>query len=371
MARKNSKKIAVALEVGSYDSFDGVMDNQAMNVVYHAQELDLSEVSDYADEQRLNEFDVGDFDTPLLSDDELDEQAESLEGFDAARIAQVMASIDMIEETNVASSSTIDHHTQSSSWAGVEKAEQIVLEQAVEAEIALLEGPASTESVEAQATDVDQAPSFASVISSFNDEQVVHCVVEIANELDLRAANELIKAEEKGVENPNIQGTIKKARAQMVTKRAARVLLAVKADPVFINREINSGSSYGVYAIGKLGDMIKGLTEGAITNAINLACMKSLFAFRAAGAKFDMEAAKGAASRQYGLTKVDVNVRKHLISHTVATGTASTQASSTMQALETLGVVTRSHQGKNPTFTLTSNPIVGKLEEIFGASRAA
>lgn len=365
--RKNTKKaqiVAVAQIEGEYLSHDDNMDAH-----------DIAPML-------IGEVDCGDV-TTTVSDLELDEQAEMLAELDSggsdryagetsittdARIAEVMASIDQIEETNATSSSTIDHHTQQGSWAGVEKAESEVLSRAVEAEIALLgsdEGPASSLPVD------DLEPTFGQLLLAHDDSEVTHCVVEIANELDARSIFEEVKAEEKGKDNPNIQSTIKKARSQLVTKRAARVLLTVKADPAFIMREINSGSKYGVYAIGKLGDIVKGVTDGAITNAINIACMKSLFAFRAAGAKFDMEAAKGAASKQYGLTKVNAAVRRHLISHTVAIGTASTQASSTMQALETLGVVTRSHQGNNPTFTLTTNPIVTKLEEIFEIERVA
>jgi ABC-type microcin C transport system duplicated ATPase subunit YejF len=54
----------------------------------------------------------------------------------------------------------------------------------------------------------------------------------------------------------------------------------------------------------------------------------------------------------------------HLVRHTVSASTAPTQASSTMQALETLGVVKRSGSGKNPVFEVVDGPLTRKIEEL-------
>ena len=336
-----------------------------------------------------------------------------------AQKAAILASIDQVEENNATSASVVDHRTQTGSWLKPDVAEQIVLDGVLEAlDMDVIEPYAAPSSVSDQVSDAptllsddeldaiaeltadepgayvsfdgdmdaqsimhqaeasdepqasndlveDEAPkSLSEILVSFSDEAVTDMVVNIAGELDDRASFEF----RKNPDNGNIQGTLKKVRAQMVTKRAAKLLLSISVTPFFINRELHNGCAYNVYALGKVGDIIKGVTDGVVANAINIACMKSLFAFRAAGATFTMECAKGAASRQYGVLHVEAAIRKHLISHTVSATTAPTQASSTMQALETLGVVSRHGGGKNPSYVLTDAPITKKLEAMLIAA---
>lgn len=345
----------------------------------------------------------------------------------SSRKTAVLASIVEAEEHNATSAAVIDHGTQIGSWTPAHVAEQQILDAAVDQELDNLsslgyaapssvtnedapevfdcgdfavnlsddeldaiaelhdpvglylshddnmdaatvlrsdEPPAEESAAPQAANEIEEQPkTLGELLASFDDDAVTDAVVQIADAIDGRSTFET----EKNPDNLNIHRTIKKVRDQMVTKRAARLLMSVKVDPSFINRQVHSGAAYNVYALGKLGDVIKGVTDGIVANAINLACMRSLFAFREAGATFTMECAKGAASKQYAARHVDAAIRKHLISHTVSTSTAPTQASSTMQALETLGVVRRSGGGKNPIYTLTDAPIVAKLETLLAA----
>jgi hypothetical protein len=66
-----------------------------------------------------------------------------------------------------------------------------------------------------------------------------------------------------------------------------------------------------------------------------------------------------------------VSLRSALHRHTVSASTAPTQASSTMQALETLGLVKREGSVRNPTFTLTDHPAVAHLEARMMAATSA
>ena len=61
-------------------------------------------------------------------------------------------------------------------------------------------------------------------------------------------------------------------------------------------------------------------------------------------------------------------IRKVLIRHTVSASTAPTQASSTMQALATLGVVKAEGSTRNPVYKLTNHPVVEKLEVLLKAA---
>lgn len=269
-------------------------------------------------------------------------------------IAAVLETIDTTME-HAASAGVVDHETQISSWTPPAEAEEIREELELEA---IVDAELNPEPF-VVSTEVTGEQTLETVLKTVDEPLVEAEVFRIARAIDQRAAFEA----DKNAENDNIHKTLKKIRSQLVTKRAARLFLACNVDPAFINRMKNSGSEYNVYAIGKLADVVYGVTDGVVSNAINLACMKSLFAFKRAGLSFSMEAAKGAASKNYA-ARLDAAVRKHLISHTVAPGTAPTQASSTMQALGTLGIV-RATGGKNPTYEILDTPLARKLEEMF------
>lgn len=245
----------------------------------------------------------------------------------------------------------IDHSSQRSSWTAPSAADLPEVED-VEAALALIE--ANDEAPEGETVEtVVPAPS----IFNFKDQEIEETVYATAREMDRRAEQEA----KDHPDNASIQRTLAKARSAMVTKRAAMVMLAANIDPAIFNRSVHSGSFYNVYAIGKLADFMAGLTGGVIKNAINLACLKSLLRCNAAGVAFDMELAKSAASDKYPVKSE--GARKHLVRHTVSESTAPTQASSTMQALATLGVVSVGG-GRNPSYTLQENAITEKLRAL-------
>jgi hypothetical protein len=199
--------------------------------------------------------------------------------------------------------------------------------------------------------------TFEEMLAAITDEDAIVMAVLVGKAIDERQDFERAKG------NDNIQKALAKSRKQLATPTAARVLIACAVDPSMINRSVHEGVRYNVYALGKLADAIHGLSGGAVNNAINLACMKSLFRFKAAGKDFTGEMAKAAASDKI---KVDTGLKGMLVRHTVSASTSSTQASSTMQALTTLGIVSRAGSHKNPTFTLTDTAVVQKLQRVIG-----
>lgn len=199
--------------------------------------------------------------------------------------------------------------------------------------------------------------SFLEQIGAITDEAAIVMAIEVGKAIDERADFERAKG------NDNIQKALAKSRKQLATPSAARVLIACSVDPSMINRSVHEGVRYNVYALGKLADAINGLTNGSVNNAINIACMKSLFRFKAAGKDFTGEMAKAAASDKI---RVDTGLKGMLVRHTVSASTSSTQASSTMQALTTLGIVERSGSHKNPTFTLSNTAVVDRLRSVLG-----
>lgn len=204
--------------------------------------------------------------------------------------------------------------------------------------------------------------TFEEMLAAITDEDAIAMAVIVGKAIDERQDFERAKG------NDNIQKALTKSRKQLATPTAARVLIACAVDPSMINRSVHEGVRYNVYALGKLADAIHGLSGGAVNNAINVACMKSLFRFKAAGKDFTGEMAKAAASDKL---KVDLGLKGLLVRHTVSASTSSTQASSTMQALTTLGIVSRAGSHKNPTFTLTETAVVAKLQRVIGEAIAA
>ncbi|MBY3231840.1 hypothetical protein [Rhizobium laguerreae] len=156
---------------------------------------------------------------------------------------------------------------------------------------------------------------------------------------------------------PNLEAEQKK----MATIGAAGLFLAMDIDPGFINREVSTGSRFNVYALQKVNDLIVALDGGFMQNAINKAIVQSLFNFRDAGIPFTGNAALAAASDK---VKADRAITKHLVRHTVSANTASTQKSSTMTALKTLGIVENTGTRGNEVWTLTDTPATRRLEEI-------
>jgi hypothetical protein len=139
----------------------------------------------------------------------------------------------------------------------------------------------------------DMPHAFTDLTDSFGQEQVEEMVLAIDSAFGERQAFETAK----NPDNANIHRTLKKAREYMTRSSwAARVMLATNMDPQVINRTIHDGSCYNVYAIGKLADVIGAVGTGIVQNAINNACMRSLFKFRAAGLVFTGELAKAVAS---------------------------------------------------------------------------
>lgn len=210
----------------------------------------------------------------------------------------------------------------------------------LEAAVASIETP---ETSEAQPS-ATVRQSLAEMLESVTDVDAEAMSHMLAKALDDRADFE----ERKSADNRNIQRTIKKLRSAVARKTVGRLFASLGAGSDFVNRQIREGSGYNVYAIDKLADLVNGLTGGETKNAVNKAVLQSLFQVQAAGLNFNMETAKMCVSRNYTpKDEAASKARRHLIRHTMAPGTASTQASSTMQALGTLGVVAKDGKGFN------------------------
>jgi len=220
--------------------------------------------------------------------------------------------------------------------------------------------PATSQAIAAQAEadEVEHVPGdLKEIIKAITDDdrQIMRSYVHDAfdRRLQFEAAHGNKKADK-----------IDAYRKKIATLPLCAMLVATDTDPDFVNRSVSEGKRYNIYAIDKLADVLMGLETGFIKNPHNLAILKSLILFRDAGVNFTGEMALAAASDKF---KVDAKLAKLLVRHTVAKGTASTQASSTMNALQTLGIVINRGDKKRAIWQLTDTPQSRRLEEVLAA----
>lgn len=165
--------------------------------------------------------------------------------------------------------------------------------------------------------------------------------------------------------NLNQPKTLTKYRAKLAMPSKAAALIVTGTDEEFINRSTSGDSRYNVYAIDKLIDVVNALTGGQLGNKVNQAILKSMVNFKKAAIPFDGRMAQAATSDK--ITVTDKKMRDLLNRHDVAASTASTQTSSTMSALQTLGIVINKGSAKFPIYELTDTPASQKVQKLLAA----
>lgn len=200
------------------------------------------------------------------------------------------------------------------------------------------------------------------IAAKFADDTVLDFTARIAAQFDERAAYEALKASD----NANIQKTLAKSRTKLASTTSARFLLAANVSETFINRVEHKNARFNVYALDKVSDLIAAISFSSDTqkrsmNAINNACVRSIF--KLANAKFEFTHKLAIACASDKIIVDDAKLSKMLTRHNVSASTASTQASSTMQALLTLHVVSEAKANNEVIYTLNDNKIVDALRE--------
>lgn len=278
-------------------------------------------------------------------------------------VATESASVDMAQFFEQAAEAIVEMGAEAEELAAKEQAaaEEAALIMAAAAEADEMDpapGQATDEPAEEELPTVDHVPGeLKELKGNFTLEDKQAKKDEIVAEFTERKDFERAQPGMSSKMIPNLDAEEKK----MATIGAAGIFLAMDIDPSFINREVSTGSKFNVYALQKVNDLIVALDGGFMQNAINRAIVMSLFNFRDAGVPFTGQAALCAVSDKI---KADRAISKHLVRHTVSANTASTQKSSTMTALKTLGIVTNSGPRGQEVWTLTDTPATRRLEEV-------
>jgi hypothetical protein len=201
--------------------------------------------------------------------------------------------------------------------------------------------------------------TFITALRSHDDNDAKSFALAVVQEFDTRIAYENTK----NSENDNIVKTLNKSSAKLASVSAARVMMTCNVASSFINRAERVNAKYNVYASEKLADIIASLRDArCFTNAINNAVIRSMLKCDAKIA-FTHKLAIASASDK---VNVDATIRKHLVRHTVSVSTASTQASSTMNALVTANICEEYRDDSNiVAYRLRDNVQVAALREIY------
>ena len=157
--------------------------------------------------------------------------------------------------------------------------------------------------------------------------------------------------------NENIQKTLSKC-IKGITPGIVKALVVAGVDGKYINESEVSGARRNVYALEKLRDVLYGAITGWPQNAVNKAIIQSMVRCHDVKLPFNGEVAKAAVSDKLALNPA---YAPHMVRHTVAASTASTQMSSTMTALEVLGVAKNTGSRQHPLFEFTDTPLAQHL----------
>lgn len=161
--------------------------------------------------------------------------------------------------------------------------------------------------------------------------------------------------------NDNIQETLSKVQKGHLAHAISQGFVAAGVDPNYLNKSEVAGKRRNVYALLKLQDLIYGASSGHLKNAINIAVLVSMVKLERVKIGFTGVIAKACASDK---SPVETSVAVHLRRHTVSESTASTQSSSTMTALEDLGVVVNTGSQKFPLWSFTDTALAKRLREV-------
>ncbi len=156
-----------------------------------------------------------------------------------------------------------------------------------------------------------------------------------------------------------------KSRKFFTNRHVAKFCVDYAITLDFVNRQETSAKRFNIYAINKVEDVISSCRmHSACKNAINFAIVSTLFALDAAKLRDKMTHVLAKVCASDKETLADISLRRYLTRHTVSTSTSSTQASSTINALQVLNVVKSSRDANNvECFNLQDNALVSLMRE--------
>lgn len=174
---------------------------------------------------------------------------------------------------------------------------------------------------------------------------------------DARAAYELSK----NADNLNMQKTLADLRASVAHVEIAKLMCAANVDANFINRAERANARFNVYSAEKVVNVIRSAASVAALNHYTLNILRSIVACEREALDFTQRDAQACCSLD---VKVDTS-KLHVISQYqkhIATNTAATQASSSLNALLMTHAIVEYRNAANATcFKVADNEFAATL----------
>lgn len=185
-------------------------------------------------------------------------------------------------------------------------------------------------------------------------------ITKFADDLTMAFAERIVFERSKPAGGDGIVAKLESALKRLQREGNVKALIVAKVKPSFVNESHNKGSRYNVYAVDKLVDLTSALAGGTIGNKINAAIVQSLAACEKHNIPFGGETALAAVSNKI---RIAGELNDILFRHNVDQSTASTQKSSTLKALQTLGAVKNVSTGRAGVYRLNQTPASRRLLE--------
>lgn len=163
----------------------------------------------------------------------------------------------------------------------------------------------------------------------------------LISEIEDRAAYEATK----NAENANIQKTLKGIRSDLEHSAIAEVMHNASVPANFINHAERGNARFNVYAAEKVANVARVLVGAGRLNHYTRAILASAQRCHAAGVPFTHADAVSCCSLSVKADPSKATLLVHYEKH-IAPNTASTQASSSIAALKTFGIL---REGKSPS----------------------
>ncbi len=174
---------------------------------------------------------------------------------------------------------------------------------------------------------------------------------------DSRAAYEVSK----NAENTNMQKTLTDLKVSVNHESIAALMMKANVSADFINRAERSNARFNVYSAEKIVNVIRFAASAAALNHYTLNILKSVCACENASVDFTQADAVSACSLS---VKVNAAKASHISQYQkhVSANTASTQASSSLNALLMTNVIIEKRNAANVTcFKLSNSDFASEL----------
>lgn len=202
--------------------------------------------------------------------------------------------------------------------------------------------------------------SFEELVDAVSDPNAVRGCHNMVANLQDRALYE----RQKNGYNDNIQRTISKAILQFNNIFISRAMIASGTDENLFNSSEVSGARRNVLAFEKIIDILRMSTRGWGKNPTNIAIICSMVRCAERQLDFTGDIAKACASDKFPLPH---HYQPFVRRHTAAESTGRSQFSSTMSALEALGVAKQVGTQRAQKWVWTNTPLAKRLEEVVRA----